>query len=780
MQFDGIRDNITSTASVAVSPPDGREDSTEGELQERKKSGIPGANGHGVSDFKPKVRSPRLYEKKKVDHADEKISDNSMTVTSDVVHGSVGDACDIDNASSVIEVEKEAVDESPFCPSVELDSKKNLVHEGLSSGISTEQKPPVAVNGEAVEGSGKDPVLSSGHDNILAPEDVDEFNAEKSDGLEVSSHVEQNESQRKEQASNIPVALGNPVGGVSSVADHKNERTEVISEKMEVLEHCSGGSSPYEESPPIPVQEIEQGMKSIGSKLTGVKAVETEEFTSTAEASLSVATGSDMAAKLDFDLNEGFPLDEGNQGEPVTSAVHLPSPLPYPVCSMSSGHPASITFAAAAKGPFVPPENPLRCKGELGWKGSAATSAFRPAEPRKVPEMPSSTIDIPSQDVTGSKRGRSPLDIDLNVPDERVLEDVASQTSVQETGSESGPVNNCDLGRGEMFGSSAPVRSAGGLDLDLNRVDEGTDIGQFSASTSCGLEVPLLPVRSSSSGGFPNGVVNILRDFDLNNGPGLDEVGMEQASRSQHPKSSPFLPSAAGLRMNSTELGSHSPWFSPGNSYPPVAIPSILPDREQPYSIVATSGAPRILGPPPGGTSFGPDVYRGSVLSSSPALAFSSATPFSYPGFPFSTSFPLHSTSFSGGPTTYIDSSPGGGLCFPAIPSQLVGPPGAVSSHYPRPYMMSLPDGSTNSGSESSRKWGRQGLDLNAGPVATDIEGRDERLPSVSRQLSVASSQAVVEEQVRMYQATGGMLKRKEPEGGWDSGRFNYKQPSWQ
>ncbi|KAA8540854.1 hypothetical protein F0562_024817 [Nyssa sinensis] len=96
---------------------------------------------------------------------------------------------------------------------------------------------------------------------------------------------------------------------------------------------------------------------------------------------------------------------------------------------MSSGLPASITVAAAAKGPFVPPEDLLRSKGELGWKGSAATSAFRPAEPRKVLEMPLGTSNIPLPDATASKHGRPPLDIDLNVPDERVLEDMVSQNS---------------------------------------------------------------------------------------------------------------------------------------------------------------------------------------------------------------------------------------------------------------------------------------------------------------------------------------------------------------
>ncbi|XP_042499006.1 uncharacterized protein LOC122077207 isoform X2 [Macadamia integrifolia] len=783
LKSDGGPDDNIVAASVAMHTLESREDGAEGgvnQLRERNKSAVPGAND-ALPDTKPMVRSPLLDEKKMVDHAEEKIASSSIIAASNFVRGSVIDACNIDNTVSVTKVEKESIDESPSCPVVDFDGEnQNHVHEGFNAGIAAEQKPLAGSDSGFVEVSGKDVGLPSGSGNGMAPDN--EIQGEKPDDMDLGNYVEQSESQRKEQASNVPFDDRGGAGVGSVVTNHRNEGNEEASEKRENLEKLSAGSAPNEELSPLPVDgENEQGLKAAVSKLTSPEADAVEACMSTAEAASSVPAGSDVAAKLDFDLNEGFPVDEGSQSEPVTSAIHLPSHLPFSVPSIASGVPAQVTVAAPNKGPFVPPENLLKSKGELGWKGSAATSAFRPAEPRKVLEMHLSTTDI-LHDMNASKQARPPLDIDLNVPDERLVEDMASQSSAQERVSGSGPANNRDLGHCQMFGtSSGPGRSAGGLDLDLNRVDEGTENGQFSASTSRKVEVPVMPVRPSSSSGLPNGGVNVLRDFDLNNGPGLDEVGAEPVTRLQHSKSNvPFLPPVAGLRMNNAELGNLS-WFPPGNSYPAVAIPSILPDRgEQPYPIVATGGAQRILGPPTAGTTFGPDVYRGSVLSSSPAVAFSLAAPFPYPGFPFGTSFPLPSTTFSGGSTTYVDSSPGGGICFPAVPSQLVGPTGAVSSHYPRPYVISLPDSVSNTGAESSRKWGRQGLDLNAGPGATDMEGRDDRIPSASRQLSVASSQALAEDQVRMYQAAGGMLKRKEPEGGWNPESFSYKQPSWQ
>ncbi|KAF3329153.1 TFIIS helical bundle-like domain-containing protein [Carex littledalei] len=525
-------------------------------------------------------------------------------------------------------------------------------------------------------------------------------------------------------------------------------------------------------------------------------------------------SGPDVATMLDFDLNEGVPSEDVQQCEPVTStaarafpAGHMPglSPSPFlPPASASSIHAPITVVAAPAKGPFVPPETLLSRsnKGEMGWKGSAATSAFRPAEPRKVLEMQlgcaSDTARASSDNA--SRHSRPPLEFDLNVADERVIEEEVSQSSAQTTGS-----------------------SARGFDLDLNRADvfEGQENGLFMSSNNNNnsnnhnipvrrIEVPLIPLRPSSSG-FNNNSdteANGLRDFDLNNGPGLDEAVSEPVQRAQITRSNvnnnvPFLHPAAGLRMNNAEIGNMSSWFSPGNSYPAVAIPSFLPDRPgeqpQPYPIVAApQGAQRILGPVPGSGShpFGAEAYRGPpVLSSSPAaMAFSPAA-FPYSGFPFGSAFPLGSAPFAGGSApNYAESSSAIPSMFPAMPSQLMGPTGAsgMSSHYPppRPYLINLPESSSSSGGggghDSSRRWVRQGgsgggLDLNSGPGGADADAKDDKMGQIPRQiLGGVSPQVFAEEQARMFQmASGAALKRKEPEGGWDPERSAYKF-SWQ
>ncbi|GAB2221181.1 hypothetical protein Droror1_Dr00012350 [Drosera rotundifolia] len=151
----------------------------------------------------------------------------------------------------------------------------------------------------------------------------------------------------------------------------------------------------------------------------------------------STSGSSDTDGKFGFDLNEGFKVDDNKCNEPTITAppgfsvpLRLLAPMPsFSVPSTFVGLLASITIAAAAKGPFVPPEDLLRVKGELGWKGSAATSAFLPAEPRRVNELPLGTGSTHATNVSNSKQTRRPLEFDLNVADEGMPEDLGCESS---------------------------------------------------------------------------------------------------------------------------------------------------------------------------------------------------------------------------------------------------------------------------------------------------------------------------------------------------------------
>ncbi|KAI9078070.1 hypothetical protein K1719_039995 [Acacia pycnantha] len=673
-------------------------------LHEQRKLETRWGKSSNNSDSKIKTRTS-VDEDRKVDHVNERKMENEVSV------------CEGPHVS--LKTEEEVCEKSPES----------------STGLGNENQ----ISGEKVAGSiisvHKHEFIEGRNENIVVPPSAPSYplmESKAASTVDVKPCEVENSKERQRDLDSSGPAVDN------QCTAENLDRKEVLSLSID--------SSVQSESPKNSVQENEV-LKKPGFNMDRVVSDGAAE---------QHASGSHH---LDFDLNEGFPVDDVNQGdvrqeEPITSsAVHVPCPLPFPISSMSGGFHASITVASAAKGPVIPPENPLRSRGELRWKGSAATSAFRPAEPRKNTEQLLNTSD------SATKHGRAPLDFDLNVPDQRSFEDVATHVS-SETCLESLPRD----------------RGTAGLDLDLNRVDETPDSGCFSVSK---LDVPSLPTKPSLSGGLSSGG-NVSRDFDLNNGPGLEEVGAEAPARSQQIKSTVPMPSTVhGVRTNSADFGNYSSWFPSGTSYPAINVPPLLPGRGE-QSFLAGPGAQRMLGPP-GSTSFGPEIYRGAVLSSSPAVAYPSSTPFQYPGFPFETNFPLSSNSFSGCSTPFMDSSTAGGLCFPTMPSQLVGAGGVVSSNFPRPYVMSLPGGTSNMIPES-RKWGGQSLDLNSGPGGSDTERRDDRLPSGLKQPPVSSSQALMEEQMKMFQVAGGVLKRKEPDGGWDGAdRYNsYKQPSWQ
>lgn len=567
----------------------------------------------------------------------------------------------------------------------------------------------------------------------------------------------------KEQVSPTSPALDNQARLVPCTANKDSLKSETYKTPTTV--------PGKQEMPHVPISDVEQSAKN--ETLRSAQADETEPACLPGDSSLEPCSVS--STKHGFDLNEGISSDEANQGD-IAVSPQLRSPHaishsvlpPFTVSLMPGSSHIPVTIAAPAKGPFVSPENLFSSKGKLGWKGSAATSAFRPAEPRKVYEMPLSTSEPPS-DTTSGKQIRPALDIDLNVADEQILDDIVSHTFVQEIASQSGSVTIPDTSG----------RNAVGLDLDLNKLGEIAENGHpFTNSTR---ETTFLPVKSAS------GEASISRDFDLNNGPCLDELSVEPASHGQYMKNNgiPFI-APSGLRMNNTDMSNMSPWFLPGNAYPSVTIPSFMSDRgDQAYPIVAPAASQRFLGSTAG--SYAGDIYRNQMLSSSPAMAFSPSASFQYASFPFGSNFPLASTSTTGGSMAFVDTSSGGGPGFPAsIPSQLVRPTNAVGSAYVRPNMTSLQECSTSSGgggSECGRKWGRQSLDLNAGPGSIDVEGgRDERLTS-SQQFSVAGSHIFAEEQARIYHVGSGGLKRKEPEGGWEAERYTtpYKQPPpWQ
>lgn len=608
--------------------------------------------------------------------------------------------------------------------------------------------------------------LLPGQLNDVKPDDDDDEGCGGLADQEANKNVETEKNPH-------PVPHKQEPGFESGLMDQKPKDLEDIGNKEIVVGSADKVSSP---APAAHNKDLCSDAKS--SKLAVGEAME-ERASGDAGTSSPAAGSSGTDGKFEFDLNEGFDVDDSKDEDPLggstpgcLSSFRLSSPLPTLSVATASGNTvrASITVTSAAKGAFVPPEDLLRNKGELGWKGSAATSAFRPAEPRKVSELPLSNNNVSLPDTSAAKKGRVLFEIDLNVADESIMEDMGQNSDTKHD-------------RRDQCGAS--TRYAGGLDLDLNTVEEAPELAQPPSSIHRS-EARLQPAKMSSSSGLSNSESG-RRDFDLNNGPAADEVTVDSSSYNLNLHGRPNFPlqPSIGFRLNSSDVGNLNSWYPSGSPFSAIPIPTPLPDREQqPFPIMGTSGGPpRMLGAPTGTMPFNPDMYRGSVLSSSPAVPFPGA-PFQYPVFPFGTSFPLPSSSLPGGSTAFLDLSSGGRLCIPAVPSQLVG---SVSSQYPipRPYVVGLSDVGNSVAMENTRKWVRQGLDLNAGPgAAPEVEGRDETLPiPPPRAVPTMGSLALADEQSRMmYPMAGGVLKRKEPDGGWDADRLSgYKQqPSWQ
>uniref|UniRef100_A0A0A9CNM9 TFIIS N-terminal domain-containing protein n=1 Tax=Arundo donax TaxID=35708 RepID=A0A0A9CNM9_ARUDO len=137
----------------------------------------------------------------------------------------------------------------------------------------------------------------------------------------------------------------------------------------------------------------------------------------------------------DFDLNENQCAEETdcNSKSVLNNSVNLSTPIAVAASRGSSVFPARLQF-----------------EGELGWKGSAATSAFRPASPRRTPDAEKS--------LSASSHKTSNMLFDLNVAD-------------SDSAASGEPLSTAILAASSDLPSkdtSAAVGVSGGLKLDLN------------------------------------------------------------------------------------------------------------------------------------------------------------------------------------------------------------------------------------------------------------------------------------------------------------------------
>lgn len=198
----------------------------------------------------------------------------------------------------------------------------------------------------------------------------------------------------------------------------------------------------------------------------------------------------------DFDLNEGLAVDEFSQNSSLPCVTPLANGLTgstKPLSTLS----APVAVTAATKGAFIPPSNSSLSKCD-GWKGSAATSAFRPAEPRNVLAKIQTT---PDKKEPSKNQVRNVNNFDLNVADQGTSEYYQNKAWPALSGPPSGQHQ----------------REA---DLDLNRSGENVET---EIPTTSILETAMQLPSEKSQKFLARAIVH---DFDLNEGP--DELQQEQ------------------------------------------------------------------------------------------------------------------------------------------------------------------------------------------------------------------------------------------------------------
>lgn len=426
-----------------------------------------------------------------------------------------------------------------------------------------------------------------------------------------------------------------------------------------------------------------------------------------------------------FDLNQEVCSDE--MDHPVN-----PVSTPIPVVSVSR----PLTSPGL-------PVAPLQFEGTLGWKGSAATSAFRPASPRKISDSDKNHSVGGTSD--SSKQRQDFLDIDLNVAED-------GENLGKEIPASSG------LPSGESSVEVSPKKSER-FKLDLNRMDDDGEalpsdfwVGGRLMYNRNGHRSPS-PVLSSSS------MQASMRNFDLNDRPYFQD-SLEQG------------PNKPSQTVNAY-----------GGPKPDASVISIMGARVE---VSKKDFDPQVLSLTNGKTNeplVDASVARtGSFLGLGPMASYTRPPVFAYNGL--ATGRPAMSLSSAvygpGGTIPYMVDSRGAQV----VPQIMASASAAVPPSYSQPpFVISM----TNSTQPVLNGAGPScpNLDLNSG-FMVDGGNRESNL----RQFFVPDQGRSMEEHLRANSqqqqqqppSTSGVAgKRKEPDGGWDSYPFNYKhqQPPW-
>ncbi|KAA8546290.1 hypothetical protein F0562_002971 [Nyssa sinensis] len=424
-----------------------------------------------------------------------------------------------------------------------------------------------------------------------------------------------------------------------------------------------------------------------------------------------------------FDLNEDIQPNEVEHPKQVFDEA-----VPY--CNVIN---VSMPIHVVAKSgvPMCLPMTPLKFEGELGWRGSAATSAFRPASlSRSLNRYRASSID---DNNCSSRHSRGFTGIDLNVAatgDDSALESLHRESVATPSGY---PFEESSL---EVSSKRAEI-----LNFDLNCLSQIDD--------NCPQSSP--PVSLSRHSAV---------DFDLNDNPSIGDT----CNDAQWPGQSSQLlrnkalddpsvsfagdsgkPDFNSLRPLNWADSNSIQGFSLGHTRPfLVAAPNLLPSIEQMQRVVpfqpklpyTPQALPPYIYPYNNGFSIGPTSILSSGINSSGVL-------------PYMT-------------------DPHGTTVIP----QILGP-GTLSAFPGASHLMEVVGGSSCSGIANIRS----SFDVNGGINSSENVSRGANATQFLFPIKKPSTEEQRKSQVALFATP---MKRKEPEGGWDSNQLGFRQvTSW-
>ncbi|CAI9777900.1 unnamed protein product [Fraxinus pennsylvanica] len=442
--------------------------------------------------------------------------------------------------------------------------------------------------------------------------------------------------------------------------------------------------------------------------------VETSQVTEVAQEEANMARG-----LCNFDLNqEVHSEDTDPPGNQISTTVSI----------------VSASRATAAPGL---PVAPLQFEGKFGWKGSAATSAFHPASPRRMPE---GDKDLSTGESSNSSKQRHGcLDIDLNIVE-------SEDGRIGDLPDKQVPVSSTLLsGESSVEANSRSER----LELDLNRASEDGDV-----PSDWKINGQIFPKRnghqsrtvsSSSSLKQPS-----LRNIDLNYQPSFLNDYSDHSYLTKLPQN---LNASGDLKSDESVI-------------------SIMGTR---VVVKRRDFVPHTLPLPNGRTpelEFDVNLARtGSFLGMGSAPPYAHSTLYNYNGIPPGHAMPFSTLYGAAGHIPYMVDSRGA----PVVP-QIVGSASALPPAFSQPpFLIGMTSSNLSNGVVPSQG----SFDLDSRLM---LEGGS-RGPTGLGLLSSSSPFRSTDEQLRYYpqpSISSVGEKRKEPDGGWEYYPFKqYTPPPW-